>query len=189
MLILNKDELLNKKHAMVKKLRNSIFIYPTDTIYGIGCDATNEVLVNKIREIKQRFDLPFSVIAPSKDWIADNCVIKTKTQSWLNNLPGPYTLILALTNKNCIAQSVNLKADNLGVRLPENWFTEVVADIGVPIVTTSANVTGQDFLTSIDDLSPVIKEQVDFFIDDGVINGRPSTLIYLDKGGFNLKRR
>ncbi|MBU2443739.1 MAG: Sua5/YciO/YrdC/YwlC family protein, partial [Nanoarchaeota archaeon] len=61
MKVLNKDEFMNSENLMVRRLRDSIFIYPTDTIYGIGCDATNEELVNTIRIAKNRFDMPFSV--------------------------------------------------------------------------------------------------------------------------------
>jgi len=66
MRVLNKDEFLNKGPSMPIHLKGAVFIYPTDTIYGIGCVATDKELVNRIREIKKRHDLPFSIIAPSK---------------------------------------------------------------------------------------------------------------------------
>ena len=60
----------------VEDVRNgAIFIYPTDTIYGLGCDATNEGSVALIRNIKYKDgDKPMSIIAPSKDWVLENCV-------------------------------------------------------------------------------------------------------------------
>ncbi|UCG94990.1 MAG: Sua5/YciO/YrdC/YwlC family protein, partial [archaeon] len=80
-------------------LQGSVFIHPTDTIYGLGCDATRYNSVIRIRQIKQREQKPFSVIAPSKEWILENCVVG---EADLTRLPGPYTLILKLKQK-CVA--------------------------------------------------------------------------------------
>ena len=68
---------------IINKLKKEVFIYPTDTIYGIGCDATNSELVKQIRKIKQRDKKPLSVIAPSKKWILDNFKVK---KDLINNL-------------------------------------------------------------------------------------------------------
>ena len=99
MRIINKDELLAKKEKFKRELKNLIFIHPTDTIYGIGCDATNTKLSQKIRNIKNRPNTPFSVLVPSKEWIYKNCKVNKSAEEWINKLPGPYTLILELKNK------------------------------------------------------------------------------------------
>ncbi|MFH1590117.1 MAG: L-threonylcarbamoyladenylate synthase [archaeon] len=187
--ILTKSEFISKKQSMVRKLRESVFIYPTDTIYGIGCNAEDEELVMTIRNLKKRFEMPFSVIAPSKEWIHENCFVDEKAEEWIDKLPGPYTLIMKLKNKDVISPEVNLGKDTIGIRIPDNWFSEIVASMGVPIVTTSANVSGNDFMTAIEDLSPSIKKGVDFFVDVGEIRGRPSTLVFLDKKELTLKER
>ena len=98
MQILTKAELYLRKEFFLRAFKNSLFIYPTDTIYGVGCDALNGVLVDRIRDLKGRYDLPFSVIAPSKEWIREQCVIDERAQEWLDKLPGPYTLILKMKN-------------------------------------------------------------------------------------------
>jgi len=74
MRIINKDEL---KHdaKLINELKKSIFVYPTDTIYGIGCDATNEELVKKIREIKRNPTHPFSIIIPNGRLVALSSVV------------------------------------------------------------------------------------------------------------------
>lgn len=185
----NKDEFLSKKHFMITKLRQAIYVYPTDTIYGIGCNAEETDQVSKIRELKQRADMPFSVIAPSKEWIKDNCEVDEKAKGWIDKLPGPYTLILKLKNKNAVASTVNIGKSTLGIRIPDNWFSMMVAQAGVPVVTTSANVAGRDFMTCPEDLDPDIKKGVDYLIDDGTINGKPSTLVFLDKELVDLKER
>jgi len=84
MQVITKKEFLDNKEGHIKKIKaGSIFIYPTDTLYGIGCDAGNESIVKKIREVKQT-DQPFSVIAPSKDWIKQNLEYLPGFDQWLD---------------------------------------------------------------------------------------------------------
>ena len=80
----------------------AVFIYPTDTIYGLGCDATNEESVKKIKELKYRDkDKPMSVIAPSVDWIKEHCEV---TDEMIEKyLPGPYTLLLKKKGVNLLS--------------------------------------------------------------------------------------
>ncbi len=185
----NRDEFTVHKHALLPLMKRSVFIYPTDTIYGIGCNALDASLVNRVRAIKQRHDLPFSVIAPSKEWIIEHCVVDERAEEWLAKLPGPYTLILKLKNPDEFPVSVNNNLDTLGVRIPNNWFGEVVEELGVPIITTSANLTGDNHMTSLDDLHPVVKKNVDLIIYTGELKGKPSTIVRLDKPGEELVKR
>ncbi|MFC2134069.1 L-threonylcarbamoyladenylate synthase [Bacteroidota bacterium] len=187
--IVNKDELFTKKRYLTKRLKESIFIYPTDTIYGIGCNAENKELVNKLRLLKKRFGMPFSIIVPSLKWIETNCDITPEAEKWMEKLPGPYTLVMNLTDKKAVASNVNLDGKTIGVRIPDNWFSKIVSDMEVPIVTTSANMAGQNVLSSIEDLDPMLKKGVEFFIDDGEIQGKASTLVMLDKPKTDVIKR
>ncbi|MBW2981032.1 threonylcarbamoyl-AMP synthase [Candidatus Woesearchaeota archaeon] len=190
MRVLTKEEFLMEKIFLFKKIvQDAVFIHPTDTIYGIGCNAESEEAVKKVREIKQRQDNPFSVIAPSKDWIMENCEVDEKAEEWIDKLPGAYTLILKLKNKDCIAESVNLGMGTLGVRIPEHWFGKVIEEFGKPIVTTSANVTGGNFMTSVDDIDSAIKLKLDFAVYEGEKKASPSEIIDLSKKGITRKKR
>ena len=160
----------------------AIFIYPTDTIYGIGCNALDETAVEKVRELKRRPSNPFSIIAPSKEWIVENCIVSTEAKEWLNKLPGPYTLILKFKKKNAIAKNVNNNTENIGVRIPDHWFSEIVQQLGIPIVTTSANLAGKPFMTSLEDLDESIEDGVDFILYEGEKKGRPSKIVNLVEG-------
>jgi len=187
-----KDEFRLRKDEFLDLIRQgAVFIYPTDTIYGIGCDATNSRAVHTIREIKARSKNPFSVIAPSKKWIEENCVSdSSKTrEEWMSRLPGPYTLIFRLRNKKAIAEEVNNGSSTIGVRIPDHWFTEYAQESGMPIVTTSANFTGEYFMTSLDDLNPKIKGHMDFIIYEGEKKGRPSTLVNLSEDQPDIRTR
>ena len=182
MMILNKDEVLEKKEEIVSAIKmGNIFIYPTDTIYGIGCDATNKNAVAKIRQIKRRDNNPMSVAVPSKNWIKENCEVIDSSK--LDLLPGPYTLILKIKNPNAIASNVSFK-DTLGVRIPNNWFAEIITQAGVPFVTTSVNFSGEKNMEKIEDVPKELLDQVDYVIYDGPIVGKQSTRIDLSSASL-----
>ena len=160
-------------NRFISRILNQIFIYPTDTIYGIGCDAENENLVEKIRNIKGRDAKPFSVIAPSFEWILQNC--ETTEQDLIKYLPGAYTLILKKKDKNFLKHI----SDNeyLGVRIPAHEFTKILQMTGKPIVTTSVNFSGEKPANKLNEIDEEIKNQVDLIIDDGALSGEVSKTV------------
>lgn len=166
----NKDEILNALKD------GKIFIYPTDTIYGLGTSALLEKSVAKIREIKKRDTKPFSVIAPSKEWILENC--KLEIENLEKYLPGPYTLIVERKSGE-LAGSVNPNDNTLGVRIPKHWFTELVSEAEIPFVTTSVNVAGDKFMVKLEDVSREILDQVDYVVYEGEKSGEPSIKVNL----------
>lgn len=172
----------NKKEIVKAILDGKIFIYPTDTIYGIGCDARNDESVQKIRSIKKRDEKPMSVIAPNFKWIEDNCVTDFKAaEDALAKLPGPYTIFFDLNNQNCVSRFVNPIENCLYVRIPKNWFSEIIKDAGVPFITTSVNLSGEPHMTGLDDLNEKIKMGVDFIVYEGKKAGTRSEKIDLRK--------
>ncbi len=161
-------------------LAGKVLVYPTDTIYGIGCDATNVKSVERIREIKRRDIKPFSVIAPSFDWIEDNFIVDFNIKEFL---PGAYTLLLKKKEIHFLKHvSEN---DRVGVRIPNHDFCFSIQKVGVPFVTTSVNLSGEPFAKSISDIKKEILDLVDEFFDAGELNGNPSTLII---DGKEIKR-
>lgn len=181
--ILTKTELrLRFKEILEKIADGAVFIYPTDTIYGIGCNALNKKSVQKIRQLKERLDSPLSVWVPSLDWIKKNCRTTKQSEEYLSQLPGPLTLILKLKNEKAIADNVVPNSKTIGVRLPDHWFNHVVRGLNLPIITTSANKAGNPFMTSLEDLDPEIKMRIDFMIYEGQKEGRPSRIINLVEG-------
>ncbi|MBN1543936.1 threonylcarbamoyl-AMP synthase [Candidatus Woesearchaeota archaeon] len=179
--ILKEDFLKNFDHYVENISFGAVFIYPTDTLYGIGCDARNNSLVQRVRRIKNSYGFPLSVIVPSKDWIRENLKVEKRHEEWLAKLPGPYTLIFEKKIKDCVADDVNPVSNTLGVRIPKNWFADVVKKVGFPIITTSLNVHGQKPHSSIADIPDNLKMMVDFAIGDGEIVGKASTLVDLTK--------
>lgn len=188
--IITKDEFYIREQELIELIENdAIFIHPTDTIYGLGCNALSEKAVEKIRELKGRPKTPFSVIAPSKDWINENCVLSKNAKEWVDKLPGPYTLILKLKNKSAVAKNIAPGNDTIGVRIPDHWIRAIVRYIKIPIVTTSVNKVGKEFMVSIDNLDPEIKVGAAFMIDEGEKKGRPSKIIDLTKEKVEITER
>jgi len=188
---LSKEELHLRMDEIFEKIKEGkLFIHPTDTIYGLGCDATNSKAVDRIRQVKKRpKNSAVSVIAPSKEWIIENCHVNNEAEKWLKKLPGPYTLILKLKNKKAVADNVHPGLESVGVRMPDHWIMKFVEGIGVPIVTTSANVSGKSFMTSLEDLDNELSPWIDFTIYEGEKKGKPSTLIDLSKDKIEIKER
>lgn len=177
MKIVDKAYAESHKSEILEAVRNGkIFIYPTDTIYGLGCNAFNGVSVRKIREIKNREIKPFSIIAPDKNWIENNCVVDKEVVDKF--LPGPYTLVVK-TKKPNLAPEINPIDDTLGVRIPKHWFSEIIQEAGIPFVTTSVNLSGEKYMESMEDINTDILEQVDYVVYEGEKKGEPSEKINL----------
>ncbi len=177
MRILSKNDVIVKKPEILAEiLSGAVFIYPTDTIYGIGCDATIDQSVQRIRQLKGRETKPFSIIAPSIDWIEENCELSAKAKSWLLKLPGPYTLILPLKNPGSVSAQTNMGMKTIGVRMPNHWISEILAQVNKPIVTTSVNMAGNPPSTRREELEQFA---VDFIIYEGEKKGAPSTIVDL----------
>lgn len=151
-----------------------VFIYPTDTIYGLGCDAMQPAPVRKIRQIKNT-DHPFSVIAPSLGWVREN--FEVNHSGYLDKLPGPITLILRKKDPEFL-KWVSM-SDSLGVRIPNHHFTKFIQKTGVPFVTTSVNISGRSHIRKIGDIPEAILNRIDVVIDAGPLNNPPSTIVDL----------
>ena len=162
-----KQEFFNKK----------LFIYPTDTIYGIGGIVDPDVILN-VRLLKKRFGKPFSIIAPSKDWIFENFFVKEEFKSYLDK--KKHTFVLKPKKDFPLILSSN---GNVGVRILDHWFQSFVEKLNVPIITTSVNISGFEYLERKEDLESEsfksFKEKVDYFIEDGVLNNPPSSVVDL----------
>jgi L-threonylcarbamoyladenylate synthase len=168
----------NKKEIIKLIKKGKIFIYPTDTIYGLGCNAYKKSSVKRIKKIKKREkDKPLSIIAPSKKWILKNLKVK---EEFLNKyLPGKYTLILKKKNSKFL-EYVS-KKNTLGIRIPDNKFTKLIEEAEVPFITTSVNISKRKPIIDLREISDEILRKVDVIINSGKLSGRPSDLIFGDR--------
>ncbi|MBT3395241.1 threonylcarbamoyl-AMP synthase [archaeon] len=174
--ILTFDE-LNSSEIIKRMKEGDIFIYPTDTIYGIGCNALNQKSVDKIRKLKKRGgDKPFSVIAPTKKWIETNLEVENK--NYIKKLPGPFTFLLKIKARS-IAKKINPGFDIIGLRIPDHPFSNLVKLAKIPFITTSVNLSSKLPIRDTNKIPKSILKHVDFVIDDGYLHRYPSTIIDL----------
>ncbi len=190
MVVITKKQFLKHQEKYFSLIaKGHVFLYPTDTIYGLGCDATNQKAVKHVYSLKQRSGKPLSIIAPSKEWVLKNCVIGKTAKQWLQKLPGKYTLILRLKNKKAVAKQVHLGDYTLGVRIPRHWIAHVIQQYGKPIVTTSVNVSGMPFMTSLQEVPKSMKQEVAFIVYEGVKRAHPSTIVDLSLERKEVRKR
>lgn len=190
--ILKKEQLLKNIDFYLEEMNNGkIFVFPTDTIYGIGCIATNDEAINNIKEIKKRDEKPLSIIAPSKNWILDNFEINETAKEWIEKLPGKYTFVLKNKNKNIISEEVNSKnPEKIGIRIPNHWFAlEVVSKLNKPFIATSVNISGENNLEDVSEIRSKFADQIDYIIDEGIIDGKSSTVIDLTGNKIETLRK
>ncbi len=179
--VITKEEYSNYKEKIIREIaKGAVFIYPTQSMYCLGCDATNSKAVIRLRRIKQRFKGPFSVIVPNKAWIRKWCVVDKKVEKWVERLPGPYTLVLKGKPKAPVAPEVNpWKDGTIGVKLPRHWSSELATLLGRPIVSTTANQRGKALMTSLSNMSDPLRKNVDFVLYEGPKKGSPNEIIDL----------
>jgi len=188
--ILTKEAFYFHKKAFLDRIRSGdVFVYPTDTIYGIGCLASNSDSVKKIRKIKNREGKPFSIIAPSKEWIVANCEISQMATQWMDKLPGPYTLVLKLKDATCMPDAVIGTLDTLGVRIPNHWISEIASELKETIITTSVNTSGQSPITEISQIEQDKQKHINFAIDEQALTGSPSQIIILTTNTLEIRKR
>ena len=183
----NCDEEGIKKASQIIN-QGGIAIFPTDTVYGIGCNPYNKNSVRKIYEIKSRNILkPFPVLVYSKD-IAKRIVFFDKIAEKIVERfwPGPLTIILKLTDEN-LKKSLNL-TDKIAVRVPNHKCTLELLKKCNFLVGTSANISGHSSFTNPDECFKNIQEY-DVFVDGGIISSKAeSTIIEIENEEIKIIR-
>lgn len=189
---LTKKDILDNLDFYLKEMRaGKLFIYPTDTLHGLGTNAKNAKSIEKINTLKKRANKSFLVIAPSFAWIFKNCTIPGDTirQMLGEKLPGPYSFILKLKNSQALDPLLVRSDLTIGVRLPACWFLEIIAKSGVPFVSTSINFSGEPSAKSLADIPAEIFSSVDYVIwDESSPSGYPSTIIDATSGAPKILR-
>ena len=166
MKVLSKDELGIAKEELDK---GNLVIFPTETVYGLGANALNNVAVDKIFKAKNRAsNNPLIVHLKSIDEITKYAVINNEIERKLINsfMPGPFTLILE--KKDCIPNNVTCNLDTVGIRIPIDEIAHSLLDIlDYPIAAPSANVSTKPSGTNIFDIIPEFDGKVAYIIDGG----------------------
>jgi len=176
--IKNNEELAIKKMAEAI-MKDKVIIYPTDTVYGIGGNALSEEVVDRCYRIKKRNkEKPLSVIVKNLEMIKEYCTISEREEKKIKKyFPGPYTLLFRRKKNSPVS-----KGKKLGIRIPDYDFIRKVMDkIKVPLISTSANISGKPAPYSIDKISRKVLEAADLIIDSGKTKyKKPSIVVDLE---------
>lgn len=159
-----------------------IILYPTDTVWGIGCDATNEEAVKKIYALKQRDDSKSMIVLMNGEKMMYNVFHQIPDVAWeiLDLSEKPTTLILDKPRN--VASNLIAEDETLGVRLVKEPFCfKLMERMKKPLVSTSANISGQVTPKSFKEISPEIIKGVDYVVNlhQYKICKNPSTIIKL----------
>lgn len=165
--------------ALANRVMNgAVFIYPTETIYGIGGRADNPAVEKRIRSIKERQKAsPFILIAADKKYFYSFDLLFTANATLLSKKYWPGNLTLILPSNNI--------PDGVGVRISDHPFiTALYNKLDVPIFSTSANLSDQPYVNDPDEIFKVFNGKVDFIIDAGKLpESKPSTVVKINEDG------
>jgi tRNA threonylcarbamoyl adenosine modification protein (Sua5/YciO/YrdC/YwlC family) len=162
--------------------KGGIVIFPTDSVYGLGCDINQPKTAEKIAQIKNKklSEANFSIICHDLSHISDYTRQMSNTTFKLmkKNLPGPFTFILEANNR--VPKLFQTKRKTIGIRIPDNNIpAEIVKHLGNPIITTS--ILDDDDIIEYTTDPELIHERynkvVDIVVDGGYGNNVPSTVI------------
>ncbi len=175
------------KKALEVLKSGGIILYPTDTIWGIGCDATNPEAVKRIYDLKKRADSKSMLVLMENPALLDRYVSEVPEVAWdlVEISTTPLTVIYPRA-KNLAA---NLLAEDgsIGIRFTKEAFTSrLLQRFRRPLVSTSANVSGEKSPTFFDEISDDIKNAVDYIVEyrqDDRTPAQPSSIIKLGPGG------
>ena len=165
-----------------------IIIFPTDTVYGIGCDPYNDDAVKKIYQIKSRDKIKsLPVLAHSIEIVKQITTIDEFTEKIIRKYwPGPLTLILKLKDKN-LKKSLDLE-DKIAVRIPNSECSLKLLEKCGLLVGTSANISGDSSFTDPEKCIKNVKK-FDVFVDGGTITSKgESTIIEIENENIRIIR-
>lgn len=184
-----------KIEQVVKILKDGgVIIYPTDTVYGIGCDIRNQSAIEKVCKIRG--------LKPEKAALSIMCKdisqISAYTQQIDNpyfkllkkNLPGPFTFIL--NSNNSVPKMFKNKKRTIGIRIPDNKIIlELIDHLGAPILTTSLKSDDEilEYFTDPSEIFEDFENQVDLVIDGGIGKNVPSTIVDLTQSEPKIIRK
>ena len=169
---------INKAVEVLKD--GGVIIYPTDTVYGIGCDIFSKDALERVYAIKHEAGTKlFSFICPDLKDIAKYAKVSDYAYKTMRKLlPGPYTFVLPAAKE--VPKTLWTKRNTVGIRIPNNPIAlTLVKELGHPIVSTSVTNRKGDILFNPDEIKSIFNIQVDLMLATGALEGQPSSIVDL----------
>ena len=156
-----------------------VIVYPTDTIYGFGCDIYCKQAVERIYKIKQKKATGFSFICADLTEISKYAIVSDYAYKTMKRLlPGPYTFIFKATK--LVPNELIPNKKTVAIRIPDNSVClQLIKALGNPIVSTSVNITHEPNFSDPLEIEKQFSDQVNLIIDAGVLKNEPSSVIDL----------
>ncbi len=157
-----------------------LIAYPTDTYYGIGCDLMSRKAIDKLYNVKDRDRRkPFAFLCPDLSDVARYAKVSNFAYRTMRQLtPGPFTFVLEATK--LVPEMMQSKQKQVGIRVPQApLMLAIAAQLGRPIVTTSATTADGDVLTDAKSIKEELGSRLDLILDGGVQPSEPSTIVSL----------
>ncbi len=173
--------------------RGAVIVYPTDTIYGLGCDIHNARAVERVARIKgvKPTKNDFSFICYDLSHIADYARVSNSAFKLMKRvLPGPYTFLLEASGN--VPKLLNTNKKTVGIRVPDNDIPrQIVHELGNPIITTSIRDEDDviEYSTDPELIFEKFQHQVDIVIDGGYGGNIPSTIVDATDDDFTVVRQ
>ena len=164
-----------------------VILYPTDTVWGIGCDATNEDAVRRVYEIKQRQDSKGMLVLVDSSVKVDFYVRDVPEVAWdlIDLADKPLTIIYSCARN--LAANLLAEDGSVGIRVTNEEFSKrLCQQFRKAIVSTSANISGRPSPKNFSEISEEVKSAVDYIVgyrQEEMSNPKPSSIIKLGKGG------
>ncbi len=159
---------------------DGVMVYPTDTVYGLGCDIKSKKALEKVRRIKRMDNKRhLSFVFADLKAISEYAQVTDNAYKILRRyLPGPYTFVLKATR--LVPRIVLTKRNEVGIRIPDNRICHaLVTELGNPILSSSVRMPDDQLLDDPKEIDKIYKSQVDLVIDGGVFLPEPSSVISL----------
>lgn len=167
-----------------------IIVYPTDTLYGIGVDATNDTAIDKINNLKGRSGA-MSVLAPDISTAIEWMNLSVKQNDIVPFYLGGAKTLIAPVKSNIVSSKILGENNTLGIRIPDNDFCNMLStEFGKPITTTSVNRTNDEPLNNPDLIESAFGNEIDLLIDGGTLPlSQGSTIYQLKNNNITILRK
>lgn len=180
------------KKAAESLASGGVVIYPTDTVYGLGCSVEKREAIEKIYLIKgQRNDRPFSFVCSDLKHISSYAYVSNAAFKTMKRLiPGPYTFILPAAKMKQLPKILVSKRKTVGIRVPDSRVTmALVKELGTPILSTSVTDGSGEILNDPALIVEAYGNVVDIILDAGTLPSLPSTVLDLTGNEPKVVRR
>jgi len=172
---INSDDVLRNAAEVIRS--DDILVYPTDTLYGFGVDATNKEAILKLNTLKERSG-PISVIAANKDMALSWLDVSNKELNLAKSVLGGATTLIAQVKQGIVHPLILGENHTLGIRIPDHSFApQLVAELGIPITTTSVNRSGQKAFNDPNEIHASFHDDIALIVDDGILPKSPGSHI------------